>query len=355
MNKNLSNITIKEDEKVFFAKHLAMLIKSGIPIGESLATLEEQSENKNLKTVVNTINTQIEKGMKLSEALATFPKIFNGLFINLIKIGEQSGNLEGNLAYLAVQLQKERQFRQRVAAASMYPAIVLIAVLLVSIQISLFVMPKLIDLFESMDIKLPLGTQILLMMSITMRDYGIWIFGGLFLFLIIFNILIKIKPIKYVWQNLLLRLPIFGNFITKVEMTSFCRNLGGMIKSGVPITTALTIQKSITTSLIYGNYYDSLFEAVKKGISLKEELASGKYKFIPKIAEKMLSVGEKSGNLDESCLYLGEFFEEEVDNTTKNLSTILEPALLLFVGIIVAFVAFSIISPIYQFTSSIKR
>jgi type IV pilus assembly protein PilC len=237
----------------------------------------------------------------------------------------------------------------------LYPAIVLSAAVIIGFSISLFVLPKLLDLFQGFDIQLPITTQILLGFASVMKYFGVPIAIAFVGLVFLLRILIARPEIKPYWQNILLALPVVGKIIVNAELSLFCRSLGVMLKSGLPITEALEIQTRISSNVIFAGYTQGLLEAVTKGKSFSEELATGKYKKVPLIMTKMLEVGEKTGKLDRTFSYLGEFFESEVDDTTKNLSTIIEPVMLLFIGLIVAFVALAIISPIYQLTGSIRK
>jgi len=188
-----------------------------------------------------------------------------------------------------------------------------------------------------------------------MRDYGILIVIVFIAFIFFMRFFISLPRIRPVWDMFMLSFPISGIIIQNTELALFCRSLGLMIKSGLPITSALEIEVNITRNTVYKKYITQILNAVTKGKSFSEELDKGNYRKIPIIATKMIAVGEQTGKLDETLLYLGDFFEEAVDQATSNITTILEPAMLLIIGIIVAFVAFSIISPIYQLTGSIKQ
>ncbi len=342
-------------DKLLFTKHLAIMIKSGIPLSEAITSIADQTSNLKFKQILESVVKDIQNGQSLEKSLSKYPKLFDSFYLNLINVGEESGTLESNLLYLAEQLKKEYSFRQKVVAASLYPMIILSTAVIVGGGISFFVLPKLVDLFKSLDTELPLATKILLGISTTLRDYGIFIFAGIFALGFIFRLLLLNPSIRVKWEKFLLSLPVIGLFIQNVQMTSFCRNMGIMLKSGLPIVTSLEAEKNATTNLVFKDYIDKLLKSTETGTSLADSLDKKSFKYIPKIATKMIGVGEKTGKLDESFLYLADFFEDEVDNSAKNFSNVLEPVLLLVIGLLVAFVSLAIISPIYQFTSSVKR
>jgi type II secretory pathway component PulF len=216
-------------------------------------------------------------------------------------------------------------------------------------------LPKLVDLFKSLDVNLPLSTKFLLFIAEVMKNYGPIIFAALIILSVLLKIFISLPKVKPHWHKLILSLPVIGVFLQNVEMANFSRNFGIMLKSGLPISTALESQHKSTTNLIFKGYIGKIIKGVDKGQSMEEVLQQARFKFFPAIAVKMIGVGEKTGKLDESLIYLGDFFEDEVDNTAKNFSTILEPVILIGVGLLVAFVALAIISPIYELTGSIRK
>ncbi|QQG47357.1 MAG: type II secretion system F family protein [Candidatus Woesebacteria bacterium] len=342
-------------DKLLFAKHLSVMLKSGITIYDSVNILYEQSRNKAFKKILLGILNDLKNGLKLSKSLEKYPDVFDKLFVSIIAIGEESGNLDANLEYLASQLSKNYEFRKKVRAALIYPTIIVIAAIIVGGGISIFVLPKLTDLFESLDVALPLSTKILLFFANTMKNYGIFIVAFLVGGFIIFWVAIDIPKIKLRWQRFVLRIPFFGNFIMSVEITNFCRNLGVMLKSGIPISEAMVATTAATSNLVFKGYISLISKAVDKGVSIEKEITRRNFKHMPAVMTRMIGVGEKSGKLSESLLYLSNFFEEEVDDMAQNLPSVIEPVLLIIIALFVSFLALSIISPIYQFTGSIRQ
>jgi type II secretory pathway component PulF len=342
-------------DKLLFTRHLAVMIKSGIPISEAVQSIAEQTDNKTFRKILINISSDIDNGQSLEKALSKYSRVFDAFYLNLVRIGEKSGNLEENLEYLGVSLKKDYDFKQKVIASSIYPTVVLLTAIVVGGGISIFVLPKLIDLFSSLDTNLPTSTKILLWLAETMKSYGILIFGAIIAFLVIFRLILLIKPVRFVWQKFILRFPAVGPFAKNVQMTFFCRNLGIMLKSGMSILESLSSLASSTENLVYKDYVNRFSKSIEKGKSISETIKGGGFGLMPKISVKMIEIGEKTGKLDESLVYLGDFFEDETDTAAKNFINILEPVLLLVIGFIVAFVAMAIISPIYQYTGSIGK
>lgn len=340
-------------DKLLFTKHLALMTKSGITITEALDTLSEQTKSDAFKQVLSAIVADIRNGQSLASALEKFPHVFDHFYTSLIEVSEESGTLEKNLEFLAVELAKEYSLRKKIQGTLLYPAIVVTAMLLVGSGLSVFVLPKLVDLFSSLNVPLPLPTRVLLFLAQAMKDHGPVILLGIVLSLLFIRSILLLPRLQGVWDRLLLGLPLIGSFLQNGQLASMCRNLGVMIKSGLTIKSSLQVQHAITTNTVFRSYLAKLQRSVDKGKSLEDELTTDSFPFISPVAIRMIGVGEKTGKLDEIFLYLGDFFEEEVDDVAKNLTVILEPILLLIIGLIVGFVAVAIISPIYQLTGSI--
>ncbi len=355
MKITLVSDSIGNVDKLLFTKHLAVMLKSGITLGEALSLIKEQAARAGMKRLVTAVQRDVDNGKSFHDALAAHPKAFDPMYLRLISIGEETGTLQRNLEYMSVQLRKKYEFEKKIKGAMMYPMVILVAAALAGAGLSVFVLPKLIDLFETLDIALPLSTRILLGVAYVMKSYGVFILGGGALAFILFNFAIHTKQIRPYWHAFLLRVPLIGTFIKNVELAQFCRNVGIMLQSGLPINNALLSQAQATNNLVYKRYVERFHEQVEKGKSLEEILTNQKFPFITPIMAKMIGVGEKTGKLDESLLYLGDFFEDEVDDASRNFSTIIEPLVLLGVGVMVAFIAFAIISPIYQFSGGIKN
>lgn len=342
-------------DKLLFTKHIAVMIKSGITLSEALDMMESQTKSDKFRKVIGEVSADVKNGESFSRALRKHPKVFDTFYTSLVEVGESSGTLEETLNYLSEQLAKDYAFQKQVKGALMYPEIVLVAAGTVGFSIAIFVLPKLIDLFKDFDVKLPLTTQILIFIANIMKSYGIEIGIGVVLLVIAFRYLVSLPKVKPFWHQFLLWMPIAGPIIRDTQLTNLFRTLGIMLKSGLPITSALDIEYEMSTNMVFQKYIGTLRNAVNRGKTLSSELDSGKYPLIPSIAVKMIAVGERTGKLDETFLYLQQFFESEVDDATKNLSTVLEPVMLLFIGAVVAFIALAIISPIYQLTGSIQR
>lgn len=342
-------------DKLLFTKHLATMVKAGIPIAEALATLVDQTKSKVFKKVLAGVLADVENGQSLAKSLEKFPKVFDRFYTSLIEIGEESGTLEENLDFLAKQLAKNYALRKKIQAAMLYPGLVFTATFIMGGFIALFVLPKLVDFFSAFEIELPITTKILLFFANTMKNYGVLIFAGLVLFLFVSSLILHLPKVKPWWHKVILKFPLFGEMLAYGQLARFARNLGTLIKSGVPVTKSLETTAATLNNLKFQTDLEEINQYLTKGKNIGDALDNKKYAEFPPLVSKMVSVGEKTGKLEDTLLYLGDFYEDEIDNISKNLTTILEPVLLISIGLVVGFVALAIISPIYELTGSIRR
>ena len=328
------------------------MLKAGLTVSEALEVLEEQAEGK-FKKIIADILTFVRKGNTLSFGLAKYPRVFSLLSINLIEAGEASGTLEQNLKYLSIHLEKDEELRRKIKGAMMYPILVLAATIGVSLGLATLVLPKITKFYKTLNVELPLLTRGLLWIANLFTNYGWWISVGLILGLLFLIWLFRQKFIRPFSHRILLILPIVSRIIRQVQLSRFSRVLGTLIKSGLPIDRSLRITQNTTDNIIYQKKITEILMAVDRGVPISETMAFFERDF-PKIVSRMINVGERTGELDNSLLYLAEFYEAEVDSTTKNLANILEPILLVFVGILVGTVVLAIISPIYSLIGELR-
>jgi len=340
-------------DKLLFVRNLEMMIKAGLPLREAVFEIRNQTNSRKFKKVLSRVLEHLDNGKPLAETLSFHPDVFDDLFINLIKAGEASGTLEENLSYLAQQLEKSHDLKKKIIAAMIYPSLVLGSAFVLVGVLAIFIFPKLIPLFKSFDIVLPLPTRILLWAIELSQNYGIYILGGVIFLVILFVFLSRFKTAKSISHCLILKIPIVGKVSKNVNLAYFSRTLNTLIKSGIPIVEALEITANTLKNSVYKKEMEKIIEKIQRGEQISVHLRTN-IKLFPSVFSRMISVGEKTGKLDVSLLYLAEFYEEEVNNATKNLSTILEPLLLIVVGFMVAFIAVSIIMPIYEVTHGLS-
>ena len=338
--------------RALFARHLAVMLKSGVTLTEALSTTRDAARGS-LKAALEHVLQAVETGRSLSSAFADYPHIFPPLFVQATYAGEVSGTLSENQENIARELEKEKELVTKIRGALLYPAVVLVAAFLLALGLSFFVLPKIVPLFQGLRTELPLTTRALIRFSNFISAHGVSTAVGIILGACILVWLAKRPATRPFTHLIILRAPITGTMARNANMTRFSRTLGMLLRSGVSIDEALTItQKSL------GNYYyqQALVAAsmrIVKGARLSESLADYPHLF-PMIATKMIRVGEEAGRFEETLLYLASFYEAEVDASTRTLSVVLEPLLLLLIGLVVGGLALAIITPIYEITGNIR-
>ena len=318
-------------------------------------TLSVTKQNQKGKLIFDAIIEDVSCGQYLSTGLGKFKNHFGDFTINLIRIGELSGILSENLMYLADELSKKHALQRKVRSALIYPIFITITTLGVTGLLTVFIFPKIMPVFVSLNITLPLSTRILLGISTFLQSYGFHLIIGI----IIGTGLFIYTRTKWYWlhkttDRMLLSLPIAGEITRAYNVSNFCRTLGILLYSGVQVTEALQIVASITKNLVYREAYELIAQEVTKGDTISKHIPLGTIVF-PDLLSHMIAIGEKSGSLTETLGYLSDLYETEVDEQTKNLSNTIEPVLLVTMGLIVGLIAVSVITPIYDITKNLQR
>ncbi|MFA6552961.1 MAG: type II secretion system F family protein [Patescibacteria group bacterium] len=340
-------------ERVTFCRHLAIMLKAGLSIVESLNVILDQTSNKKYRRVLAGVIKDVTDGKSLADSLNGYPRIFSGLILGMVKIGEASGTLEKNLDYAANELEKDFELRRKVQTAMLYPVIVLSATVVMGIGLSIFILPKLVKMFDSFNIALPVVTKIFLGIANFLVSYGIFLAVALVLILFVWRLLTRWPPTQLFFHKLYLSVPILKKIVANVNTARMLRMLSILLTSGVPIIESLEITAGAISNAVYRRILLEAIESIQRGQTLTSVLTDEKY--FPKMANRMIDVGERTGKLDETLAYLSGFYETEVDNTTKNLTSVIEPILLIVIGVVLGFLAVAIISPIYRFTGSIQK
>jgi type IV pilus assembly protein PilC len=342
-------------EKILFARTLSAILKSGVNIADALRIVEAQSVG-GFKFIINKIRSEVESGQSLASALKKFPKYFNLVYVGIVNVGEKSGRLPECMDYVAEQQEKDLELSRKVQSASFYPLIIFILLLALAALLSFWILPQLIVIFGSFNMPLPWTTKLLLWAANVIRDHGLLILVLFISILVFLNFILRTKKVRPFWQAFLMSIPFFGELIKKVNLARFCRILGILIKSGIGFNESIDITVESLSNEVYKIQLKKIKERVLSGLSLGEAvLHIGKDDLFPQLVSQMISVGERTGNLEKNLLYLADFYEKEVDNISKNLSSVLEPVLLVVIGFIVVIVAVAIISPIYEFISTLSN
>ncbi|MEI7719593.1 MAG: type II secretion system F family protein [bacterium] len=346
-----SRFSVKD--QAFFVKRLSFLINANIPILESLHMLRTQGRSPAFARIITLVIDDVSEGKQLSKSLSRFPDMFGTFAINLIKVGESSGILSQNLDYLADELKKRQVLRRKTIGALVYPALITVATLAIVAFLMVYLFPKIMPVFLSLHMKLPLSTRVVMAVSVFLQHWGFLVVVLSVLIGIVFSVALNKSTQFCFWvDRLLLRLPVVGEMIKAYNLANAGRTLGLLLKSGITLSTALVIVAETTPNPIYKKEWVMMSEAATRGAHLSLHLAHTP-KLFPDIFAQMVAVGERTGNLANTLVYLSEFYEHEMDDFTKSLSSLIEPSLMLCMGLFVGFIAISIITPIYGITQNL--
>lgn len=337
---------------VVATRQLATMIESGLVLSEALDILEEQQNSPVFKKVLGEVSRDVKSGLDLASSLKKHPDVFPPLYSNLVKAGEQAGNLDVVLVQMASNLEKDREFRSKVRGALIYPAMIMLMMVVVVGIMMFFVIPRLTGLYSQSNIELPLPTKILIATS----NFFITYWWAILIFIIITPILfqkwVATPSGKLTFDKILLKTPLVGRIIKGTTLTNFTRTFGLLTTAGVPILESLSIIRDVIGNSVYKIAIEQTYAGVERGLTFSAQLeAVGVF---PKIIPQMFRVGEETGKVDKVAFKMADYFESEVDNLVKNLSVIIEPVILMVLGIGVGFLVLSIILPIYKLTTSIS-
>lgn len=334
-------------EKMMFIKNMAVMIKAGLPVPRVLEILSLQSKSKYFKIVLGNMKEGIKTGKNLADCMSDYPRVFPPIFSSSIRIGEVGGNLEEVLELLAVQLQKDHEIRSKVRGAMIYPSVIIVAMIAIAILMMIFVIPNLMKIFSEMSIELPLSTRLIIATSNFMTGHIILTVAILIAIPTAFLVFRKSRTGKVAINFLFLHTPMISGIVKKVNTARFARTLSSLLKSGVAIVSALEIIADSLENTFFRDAIKSSAKNVQKGSPLHESIEQYPELFPPMVAQ-MIKVGEETGSSEQILAQLADFYEKEVEEITKNLSSVIEPALILVIGGAVGFFAISVVQPMYM-------
>ncbi len=342
---------VKLTDKVIFSRQFATMINAGVPIVQSLSILQDQTTNKKLKAALAAAAKKVEGGATLSAALAEHPDIFSPIYINMVKAGETGGLLDDVLERLAVQQEKDAEIVGKVRSAMIYPGVITTVTLGVFVFLMTVIVPKLASIFEGLGSDLPWYTKLMLNISHVLTNYGIFIAGALFVAGIFITRYFRTKPGKHLLDTLLLRLPVFGPIIMKVNVARFARTFGSLMASGISILDALKSTSTALGNSVFQEAIEVIARDVKAGKTVSEPLKQ--LHVFPPIVSQMVAVGEETGKLDEILVKLATFYEKEVDTVVGGITSIIEPILILVLGGMVGFIVISVYGPLSALSNAV--
>jgi type IV pilus assembly protein PilC len=351
----LYNSSVPLTQKVFFTENLRVMVHAGLSISEALNTLALQAESKTFRRVIGIIKSDVEQGRLLSAGLAKFAKVFPPIFTNMIQIGEVSGTLEDVLQELTQQMKKDYELRSKVKGAMTYPVVVLVAMMGITVGLLTFVLPKLLGVFKEFgDVKLPLATRILMTISDFTQQNGLLVAVGFLMLAALIVWFSRTRIGRSIFHRMFITMPIIGPIAKKVNLARFSRTVSGLLRTDIPVVQSFNVTSDVLANVHFRAATRDAAERIKKGETISRSLAAYP-KLFPPLVVQMVLVGERSGTVDDLLADIATFYEQQVDQVLDNLSSIIEPILILALGGMVGGIALAVITPIYALTQSISE
>lgn len=338
-------------QKLFFVQQLSIMVKTGISLAVALKTLSQQTANRPLRRILADIQSEVERGNTFAHGLERHRAVFGDLFISMIAGGEASGKLEEVLSQLFLQLKRDHALTAKVRGAMIYPSVILTAMVGVGIMVMIFVVPNLLTIFEEMDVPLPIATRILITVSKFLTHYGVYVTIGVIALAAGCGYVVHLPGGRYAWHWLVLKLPVAGTIIKKINIARFCRTFSSLLKTDIAVIRSFEITADVLGNELYRRLLREGKEKVKRGMSIRESLSSDLQLF-PPVVIQMVAVGEETGALDSVLEESAEFYENDVDQTMTSLPTLIEPILMVILGIAVGGMAVAVLMPMYSLSQA---
>ncbi|MCK5061117.1 type II secretion system F family protein [Candidatus Parcubacteria bacterium] len=340
---------VKTKDIVMFSRQFSVLIGASVALVQSLKLLADQTKNVKFKGIIGEIADEVDGGAKLSDSLAKRPKVFSDFYVNVVRSGETSGKLDEVLTYLADELEKDYDMTSKIKGAMIYPAFVLSGLTVVGAVMMIFVVPKLTAVIAEGGGELPLATKIVIFISDFLANYYLLVGFMIAVFIIGFRFFLRIPMGKKIVDIVLLRLPIFGKLFQKIYLVRFTRSLQTLLKGGVNITKGLAITAEVVANAMYREIIVETKKEVEDGNSITSAMEKSPY--VPVMVSQMIGIGEKTGRLDIILESITNFYSREIDNTIANLMTLMEPIIMVIMGVGVGTMVAAIIMPMYSLSS----
>ena len=339
-------------EKIMFTNNLSGMLTAGLSLSRALSILEKQSTNSALGDVLRVLEDDISKGNTLSEGMMKFPKVFSGLFIPMVHAGEESGSLPNTLTEVGSTLKKSYDLNKKIKGALTYPTIIIFAMVVIAIFMMIYVVPTLTKTFADMGSQLPATTKAIIWLSDAISQHILLFLLIIAGFVLGVFLLFKIKLVQRYFDRFILHLPVIGQIVKEVNTARTARTMSSLLLSGVSISNSLAITEEVLQNIHYKELIHKSIASIEKGMVLSASFKENTFLY-PIMMGEMIEVGEETGNLSKMPLDIANFYEAEVDNKTKDLSTIIEPVLMLFIGAAVGLFAVSMIKPMYSVMNNI--
>jgi type II secretory pathway component PulF len=343
---------LKATELVVFTRQLASVLDAGVPLMEGLDAVQEQIRDKKFRSVVLTVRKDIEEGSTFSDALAKHTKVFSPLVINMIRAGEKAGILDEVLDRVSNLMEKDIETQSKILTATRYPMIVVVALSVAFFILTVWIIPQFVKFFGAFKVELPLPTRILIGINYVIQNFWYWILGTLFLSGYLFKKVLGTERGRYSWDRFILSTPVFGPLFSKIYLSRFCRMLAAMVRSGISILEALTVSSATVENKVISRVILDVRDRVAEGKSLTEPMKGSR--IFPPIAISMVAIGEKAGSLENMLNRVADYFDREADYTITNLTPLLEPIMVVGLGVIVLVFALGIFLPMWDLVKVYK-
>ncbi len=345
---------VSSADQMLLLDNLSTMIKAGLALAPALKTISSEIKNKYFRNILDHIYDTIENGQSLSDSMKHYPKVFPEMIVSAVEVGESTGGLSESLGHLAGIIKSQRQLRSKVIGALIYPCVVIVAMFGVSLFLAFFVFPQLIDVFAEADVKLPIILSSVQWLLWATKYYYGYMIAGLVGFILGLTLLFRIYAVRLAWHKATLKIPFVGSLIRELCMSRFAGNLHALLAAGLSIVKCLDIVAKTVPNLYYRQEILKMATELEKGKSLSAAM-SDRPQLFSSLSIQLCHVGEETGELEKILIKIEEYYEERVNNVLANLSTIIEPVLLVLVGVAVGFIALSVISPMYELTQSFSE
>jgi type II secretory pathway component PulF len=337
-------------EKILFAKRLGMILRSGMPIMNGLSILYDESQSRSARFLYQSLMHDVESGKSLAQALERFPGVFDTFFSHIVRSAERSGTLSQNLEYLAEEIRRSQQLKSKVVGALIYPVLIMSVTILITAMLTIYIFPKIVPIFQSVHTELPLSTRAVMWVSDVLSDYGVLILIASCVCVVSFFFARRTSTRFHEYTDaFIVRVPLIGTLIRLYNLSTISRTMALLLKSGVSIVESLELVTHTTSNTIYSVELLRAKENILRGHTMSQRLKLRRDIF-PSLFTHMLSTAESTGNMQDTFVFLASHFDEELDELTRRITTLIEPLLMICMGIVVGFIAVSIITPIYSIT-----
>lgn len=345
--------SVSLSEKIMFTNNLSGMLSAGLSLTRALTVLEKQTDNKYFNLILNTLIDDVNKGGTLSSGMKKYPSVFSGVFISMVHSGEESGALPRTLSEIGMTLKKTYDLNRKIKGALIYPSIIVAAIFIIGILMMIFVVPTLTKTFSDIGVELPMATRFIIAISNFLTNHYILftlivgaVIGSGFMFA-------QLNITKRYFDLFIVKIPMLGTLIKEMNTARTARTLSSLLASGVDVSKALAITEEVLQNVHYKELIHNSINSIEKGVALSASFKENTHLY-PVMVGEMIEVGEETGNLSQMLMDIANFYETEVDNKTKNLSTIIEPVLMVFIGVAVGFFAIAMIKPMYSVMDNIQ-